>query len=145
MAGNGSLFWPWLRDYHIFSQGVCLSMPSVTTLCLKDPQMGDDTIYPELLTVGVSRWNKIRRQLKDKKNSLLTIINYLMKHNDVTIIYTIYIYIYIYIYILRERERVIEKLSLLLRLRGRKLTYLAGVVFLSYSIFRRVRLLLERL
>ena len=74
----------------------------------------------------------------------VTINNYLLKHNSVTIIYTIYtiyIYIYIYIYIGRERER----LSLLLCLRGRQLRYLADTIFLSYSIFRRVKLLLKRL
>ena len=78
---------------------VGLSTPSVPTLCLKDLLLGDDTIYPELLlTVGVDRWNKLPVcwELKDKKNSPLTIDNYLLKHNGVTILYTIYIYIYIY-------------------------------------------------
>ena len=32
---------------------VGLSAPYVLMLCLKDPSMGDDTIYPELLMVGV--------------------------------------------------------------------------------------------
>ena len=51
---------------------VGLSTPSVPTLCLKDQQMGDDTIYPELLlTVGEVRWGKLPGcwQLKDKENS----------------------------------------------------------------------------
>ena len=34
-------------------QLVGLTTPSVPTLCLKDSQMKDDTIYPELLTVEV--------------------------------------------------------------------------------------------
>ena len=57
--------------------------------------MGDDTISLELLVVGVVCWNKLPMcwQLKDKKNSQLTIDNYLLKHNGVTIISTIYIYI----------------------------------------------------
>ena len=74
---------------------VGLSTPLVLMLCLKDPQMQDDTVYPEfLLMVGVVHWNKLPRywQLKDKKNSLLTINNYLLKPSSVTIIYTIYIY-----------------------------------------------------
>ena len=41
------------------------------------------------------------------------------------------------------RER--EKLSLLLCLRDRQLRYLAGAVFLSYSMFQRVKLLLKKL
>ena len=117
---------------------VGLSIPTVPTLCLKVPQMGNDIIYPKLLTVGLIHWNKSPgcRQLKDKKNSPLKINNYIVKQNGATIIYTIYIY--------RERERGREKLSPLLCLRGRQLRYLAGAVFfLSYSIFRRVRL--ERL
>ena len=51
---------------------VCLSIPSVPTLCLKDPQMGDDTIHLEfLLTVRLFHWSKLPGcpQLKDKKNS----------------------------------------------------------------------------
>ena len=75
-------------------QVVCLSIPSVLTLCLKDRQMGDDIIYPELLLmVGVIHWNKLPKcgQLKDKKNSPLRINDYLLKHNGVTIIYSIYI------------------------------------------------------
>ena len=32
-------------------QVVCLSIPSVLTLCLKDPQLGNNSIHPELLTV----------------------------------------------------------------------------------------------
>ena len=40
MAGNGTLLWLWPRDYHMRFQVVCLSITSVPTLCLKDPQMG---------------------------------------------------------------------------------------------------------
>ena len=75
MAGNGTLLWPWFIDFNICFRVVCLSILSVSTLCLKDPQIWNDAIYPEiLLTLGVVRWNKL--QLKDKKNSLLTINNY---------------------------------------------------------------------
>ena len=72
-------------------QLVGLSTPSVPMINLKVPEMGDDTINTEFLTVGVDRWNKLTEcwQLKDKKNSPL-IINYLLKHNCVTIICTIY-------------------------------------------------------
>ena len=39
---------------------VPLSILSVPTLCLKDPQTKNDTIYPEIiLTVGVTHWNKV--------------------------------------------------------------------------------------
>ena len=89
-------------------QVFCLIILSVPELCLNDPQMGDDTIYPEyLLTVGVIRWNKWPRcwQLKTRK-TLLRINNYSLKHYCERIIY---IYIYIYIYIEREREREREK------------------------------------
>ena len=79
---------------------VCLLTFSVPMLCLKDPLMGDDIIYPELLTAGVICWIKFPGcwQLKNKKNYPSKISNYLLKHNGVTIIY-IYIYIYTYIYI----------------------------------------------
>ena len=79
------------------------------TLCLKDLQMGDNTIYPKrLLTVGVIRWNKLPRcwQLKDKKNSQLTINNCLLKHNSVTIIYTIYIERKIVTFVVFERQTI---------------------------------------
>ena len=74
-------------------QVVGLSTPSVLILCLKNPQMGDDTVYLQLLlTVGLVRWSKLHGcwQLKNKKNFPFTINNYLLKHNGVTIIYTIY-------------------------------------------------------
>ena len=86
------------------------------TLCLKDQLIGDETIYLELvLTVRMVRWNKLPGywQLKDKKNSPLTINNYW--NNGVTI----YIYIYIYIVMLYLRER--------------KLRYFADLVFQCYS------------
>ena len=74
---------------------VSLSTLSVPTSCLKDRQMGLDTKYPELiLTTRVVCWNKLSGywQLKDKKNSRVTINDYLLQHSGVTIIY-IYIYI----------------------------------------------------
>ena len=83
---------PWFRDYHTCFRTVGLSVPSVPTLCLKGPLMGNDTIYPELLlTVEVFRWSKLPgcRELKDKKTSPLTIDNHLLKHISVTIIYPI--------------------------------------------------------
>ena len=52
---------------------VGLSTPPVLTLCLKDPQMWDNTIYPEyLMTVGVILWNNLPGcwPLKDKKLSV---------------------------------------------------------------------------
>ena len=66
-----------------------LSTPSVFTMCLKDPQKGDDSSYPELLTVRVVGWSKFPGcwPLKDKKNSPLTDNKYLLKHDCVTIIY----------------------------------------------------------
>ena len=72
-------------------QLVGLSTPLMPTLCLEDSQMGDETIYPELLSVGVVRWNKLPGcwQPKYKKNSLLRINNYLLKHNGVTKIYVV--------------------------------------------------------
>ena len=88
---------------------VGLSIPTVPTLCLKEQLIGDDIINLELLlTVWVVRWRKLPGcwQLKDKINSPLAIKNYLLKHNDVTIIYAI----------LREN------FSLLLRLRDRHLS-----------------------
>ena len=74
--------WPSFRDYHIRFRIVGSSLSSEPMLSLKDPQMRNDTIHLELLlTVGVVRWSKLPwcRQLKDKKNSLLTINNYLLK------------------------------------------------------------------
>ena len=50
-ACHGTLLWPCFRDY-LMHYG--LLSPSVPTLCLKDPHVRDDTIYPELLlTIGV--------------------------------------------------------------------------------------------
>ena len=74
---------------------VGLSIPSVPSLCLKDPQMGNNTIHQELLMpVGLVCRNKLPacRQFKDKKNFLLTINNYLLKFTDVTIIHPIYLW-----------------------------------------------------
>ena len=79
---------------------VCLSTLIVPAMCLKGPHMGDDTIYPEIMMVRGFRWNNLSGclQLKNKKNCLLTIDNYLLKHNGITIKYEMHIYIYIYIY-----------------------------------------------
>ena len=50
---HGALLWPFFCDYHMHFLVVCLSVPSVPTLCLEDPQMDDDTVYMKLLlTVG---------------------------------------------------------------------------------------------
>ena len=68
-ASHGTSMWPSIRDYHIRCRLVALSTPSEPTLCLKDQQMGNDTIYPELpLTPGFTRWNKLPGclWLKDK-------------------------------------------------------------------------------
>ena len=84
--------WPYFHEYHMRFRLVSKSTPSVSILCLKDPQMRDDTIYPKLLlTIGVVRWNKLSGfwQLKDEKNSPLTINNYLLKYSGVTMIFTI--------------------------------------------------------
>ena len=95
-----------LLDYDLsFVTITCVSGSLVYQLplcprCLKDPQMGYNTIYQVLLlTLGVVRWNKLpgRWKFKNKKNTPLTINNYLLKHDGVT---TIYIYIYIYMYYL---------------------------------------------
>ena len=53
MAGNRTLLWPWLCDYHMHFQVVCLLIPSGPSLCLKDPLIGNDTIHPELLLMVV--------------------------------------------------------------------------------------------
>ena len=92
-ACHVTLLWSWFCDKNLRFRVVGSSTLSVPTLCLKNPLMGDDTIYLGLLqTVQVVRWSKLPRcwQLKDKKNSRLTINNYLLKHNGVAIIYTIY-------------------------------------------------------
>ena len=72
----------------------CLSIPSVPTLCLKDRQMGDDTIYLELLvTVERIVWNKLPGCLliKDKKNSPSTINTHLLECIALTVICQIYL------------------------------------------------------
>ena len=45
--------WLWFSDFHICFQVVCLSIPFVLTLCLKDAQLGNDSIYPKLLLTVV--------------------------------------------------------------------------------------------
>ena len=77
---------------------VCLSTPTVRTLSLKDQQMGKwDNLFGTSDDCSVL-WNKLPMcwRLKDKKNSLVIINNYLLKHNGVKTIAYIYIYIYIY-------------------------------------------------
>ena len=76
-------------------QVVCLSIPSVPTLCLKNPEIANDKIHLELfLTVGVVRWSNLPGywQLKDKMNSLSTISNHLLEQIGVTVIYPKYSY-----------------------------------------------------
>ena len=72
-------------------------------LYLKDSQMGVDTIYPELLMVGVVCWNKLPGcwQLTDK--TLLTINHYLLKHIVVTIKY---IYIFVAFFCIWETDKL---------------------------------------
>ena len=49
----------------------CLSSLSVPVLYLKDHQIGNDTIYPELLqTVGVIRLNKVAWVLATQRQEL---------------------------------------------------------------------------
>ena len=72
---------------------ISLSTPSVPKVCLKDSQIGDDN----LSETSDGRGGSLEQfawvlASKDKKNSPLTINNYLLKYNSVTIIY-IYIYI----------------------------------------------------
>ena len=74
-AGNGSLLWSSLRYYHMRLQIVWLSIPSVPTLCLKDPPIGNDTIHPDFLTVGVIRWNKVNWVLATHKEEELSVNN----------------------------------------------------------------------
>ena len=57
-------------------QIVYLSILSVPTLCLKDPQRGNDIIHPEhLLTVGVIRWNKVTEVLVTQRPEELSVNN----------------------------------------------------------------------
>ena len=71
---------------------VCLSVPSVPTLCLKDLLLRNGAIHPELLIVRMVRWSKLSgcRQFKDQKNSPLRIKDYLLELIGVTMIYSIY-------------------------------------------------------
>ena len=92
---NVVLLWPWYFDYQIHFRLVCLSIPSVPMISFKDQLMGNDTIHLEfLLTVEVVCWSKLSgvQSLKDKKNSPLTINNYLLKHIGVTILNPIYLW-----------------------------------------------------
>ena len=75
----------------------------------------------------------------------LNFIFYISDFHNLKIVNNIFFFIFEGGLIFLSRGVYIEKLSLLLCLRGRQLRYLAGAVFLSYSIFQRVRLLLERL
>ena len=64
-------------------QIVCLSIFSVLTLCLKEPQIGYDTIHLGLFpTVG-------EIQLKNKKNSPVTMNNHLLERISLTVIYSL--------------------------------------------------------
>ena len=118
-CGNGSLYQPSFCDQHMRFQVTCLSIPTVPTLCLKDPQLGNDTIYPNLLLTVVHQsklpwcW-----QLKDKKNYPLTINIYLLERIGETIMHLICLkkfllyypdMLFIVMHISREREREREK------------------------------------
>ena len=60
----------------MYFQIVCLSIVSVPMLCLKDPQIGNDTIHQQLLlTVGVIPWNKVAWVLATQKQEELSTIN----------------------------------------------------------------------
>ena len=58
IVGN-SFLWSSICDHHMCFQVVCLSILSVPTLCLKDSQIGNETIHPELLLVRMIYWNKV--------------------------------------------------------------------------------------
>ena len=60
--------------------------------------MGDNTINPELLTVGVIRWKQVAKVLATERQEKFLVDNYLLKHNGVTI-NTIYIYTFLSIYL----------------------------------------------
>ena len=71
--GNGTkcvffLLWPWLCDYHMHFQVVCLSVPLV-----KDPQIGNDSIHLELLMIGVIHWNKVAWVLATQRREELSV------------------------------------------------------------------------
>ena len=102
--------------------------------------MGDDTIYPVLLMAGVVCWNKFPGywQLKDNKNSSLT-INYLLKCNGVTIIYTIYMEIVTFVVIERQTIEVFGLCNLSILLNFSESETFAGETsflrnFFSYSL-----------
>ena len=55
----------YFADYHIRFRRVYLSISSGPIFFLKDPQMGNDTIHPELLlTFRVVHWSKTRKTLR---------------------------------------------------------------------------------
>ena len=104
-ACHGTWLWPCFRDCHMHFWVIVLATPSVPMLCLKDLPMGDDTIYPELLTIRVVHWNKLPGcwQLKDKKNSPLTIIYW---NNGITILYTTFLKREIVAFVVFERQTI---------------------------------------
>ena len=81
---------PSFCDFHICFRIVCLSVSSVPSLSLKVPQIGNDSIYPELLMVVIAHWSQLSG-CHDNKNSPLTINNCLLEHIGVTIIDPIYL------------------------------------------------------
>ena len=102
---------------------VGLSSLSVLTLCLKDPPMGDDTIYLELfLIVEMVRWGQIACVLAAQRQEKLYVNN---KHLFIETqqcnnnIYNTYIYMYM------------ELCHFLLYFRDKQLKYLAGVVYVT--------------
>ena len=131
-ANHSTRLWPKFCGYHSRFQLVGLSTPSMLTFCLKDPQMGDDNLSGTYSDSQSSSLEQVacESQLKDKKNSRLTINNYLLKHKGITIIRTIYIWM--------------ETVSLFVLFK-RSANEIFGWCRLSMLIFWRVRLLfLER-
>ena len=45
IIGNSILLLPWFRDFYICFRVVCILVPPVPMLYLKDSRMGNDTIY----------------------------------------------------------------------------------------------------
>ena len=72
-------------------QIVCSSIFSVPTLCFKDPQIGNDTTLPELLTVGVISLNEVAWVLTTQRQEELSVNNHLLERISVTVIRPIYL------------------------------------------------------
>ena len=71
---------------------VCLLIPSLPMLFLKDPLIRNHTIHPELLPmVGVIHWNKAAWVLATQRQEELSVNNHLLEHIGVTVICPIYL------------------------------------------------------